>query len=59
MALAWLLRQDGMIVIPKAGTVAHARENRAAIDLRLTKDDLAELDRAFPAPKAARPLEML
>ncbi len=59
VALAWLLRQDGMIVIPKAGTVEHARENCAALDLRLTKDDLAELDRAFPAPKAARPLEML
>jgi diketogulonate reductase-like aldo/keto reductase len=59
VALAWLLRQDGMIVIPKAGTVAHARENRGALDLRLTKDDLALLDRTFPAPKAARPLEML
>jgi diketogulonate reductase-like aldo/keto reductase len=59
VALAWLLRQDGMIVIPKAGTIAHARENYAALDLRLTQDDLAEIDRAFPAPKAARPLEML
>jgi diketogulonate reductase-like aldo/keto reductase len=59
VALAWLLRQDAVIVIPKAGSVEHARENRAALDLRLTKDDLAELERAFPAPKAARPLEML
>jgi diketogulonate reductase-like aldo/keto reductase len=59
VALAWLLRQDGVIVIPKAGSVEHTRENRAALDLRLTKDDLAALDRAFPAPKAARPLEML
>ena len=59
VALAWLLRQEGTIVIPKAGTAAHARENRAALDLRLTKDDLAALDRAFPPPKAARPLEML
>jgi diketogulonate reductase-like aldo/keto reductase len=59
VALAWLLRQESMIVIPKAGTAAHARENFAALDLRLTKDDLAAIDRAFPAPKAARPLEML
>jgi diketogulonate reductase-like aldo/keto reductase len=58
VALAWLLRQEGMIVIPKAGTVEHTRENRAALDLRLTRDDLADLDRAFPPPKAARPLEM-
>lgn len=59
VALAWLLRQDGMIVIPKAGAVEHARENRAALGLHLTKDDLADLDRAFPAPRAARPLEIL
>jgi diketogulonate reductase-like aldo/keto reductase len=59
VALAWLLRQDGVIVIPKAGSVEHARENRAALDLRLTKEDIATIDRAFPPPKAARPLEML
>jgi diketogulonate reductase-like aldo/keto reductase len=59
VALAWLLRQPGMIVIPKSGTIAHTRENRAALEVKLTKDDLAALDRALPAPKAARPLEML
>ena len=59
VALAWLLRQDGLIAIPKAGTPAHARENRAALGLRLTERDLAELDRAFPPPTRKRPLEML
>jgi diketogulonate reductase-like aldo/keto reductase len=58
-ALAWLLRQDGVIAIPKAGTPAHARENRAALDLSLTAEDLAGLDRAFPPPSRKRPLEML
>jgi diketogulonate reductase-like aldo/keto reductase len=58
-ALAWLLRQEGLIVIPRAGTPKHVRENRAALDLRLTKMDLAELDRAFPPPTEKRPLEML
>ncbi|MGE0258679.1 MAG: aldo/keto reductase, partial [Alphaproteobacteria bacterium] len=33
VALAWLLRQDGMIVIPKATKLDHVRENRAAADL--------------------------
>ena len=33
VALAWLLRQDGMIVIPKATKLEHVRENRAALDL--------------------------
>jgi diketogulonate reductase-like aldo/keto reductase len=59
VGLAWLLRQENLIVIPKAGRPAHVRENRAALDLRLTEQDLAELDRAFPAPTEKRPLEML
>jgi len=59
VALAWLVRQDGIIAIPKAGNPAHANENRAALDLRLTDEDLAELDRAFPPPTRKRPLEML
>ena len=59
VALAWLLRRPDTMVIPKAGTVAHVEENRAAADLRLTEDDLADLDRAFPAPTRKVPLEML
>jgi diketogulonate reductase-like aldo/keto reductase len=59
IALAWLLRQDGMIVIPKATRPEHVRENRAAIDLALTADDLAMLDRAFPPPQGPAPLGML
>jgi diketogulonate reductase-like aldo/keto reductase len=59
VALAWLLRQPGMIVIPKSATIAHTRENRAALDVKLTQADLDALDRALPPPKAARPLEML
>jgi diketogulonate reductase-like aldo/keto reductase len=54
-----VLRQDGIIAIPKAGTPAHVRENRAALDLRLTEHDLAALDRAFPPPTGPQPLEML
>lgn len=59
VALAWVLQHDQIIAIPKAGTPAHVRENRAALDLRLTPRDLAELDRAFPPPSGPRPLEML
>jgi diketogulonate reductase-like aldo/keto reductase len=58
-ALAWVLRQDGVMAIPKAGTPAHVEENRAALDLRLREEDLAELDGAFPRPARRRPLEML
>src|SRR5438270_5877416 len=59
VALAWVLRQDGVNAIPRAGTPAHVRENRAALDLRLTEQDFAALDRAFPPPTGPRPLEML
>lgn len=59
IALAWIIRQDGMIAIPKAASEKHLRENRAAIDIVLSADDLAELDKAFPPPKRKRSLEML
>jgi diketogulonate reductase-like aldo/keto reductase len=59
IALAWLLRRDGIIAIPRAGDPKHVRENRAALEIRLTKHDLAKLDRAFPAPTRKQPLETL
>jgi diketogulonate reductase-like aldo/keto reductase len=59
VALAWLLQQDGTIVIPKSSDEAHVRENRAAAELKLTAADLAALDKAFPPPKGPRSLEML
>jgi diketogulonate reductase-like aldo/keto reductase len=59
VALAWLLRRDGMIVIPKATQPEHVRDNRAALDLRLTADDLAVIDCAFPPPKGRSALGML
>jgi diketogulonate reductase-like aldo/keto reductase len=59
IALAWVLRHADLNTIPRAGTTAHVRENHAALDVHLTEQDLAQLDRAFPAPTGPRPLEML
>jgi diketogulonate reductase-like aldo/keto reductase len=59
VALAWLLHQEGVIVIPKASSQSHVRENRAALDLTLTDVDLAELDKLFPPPRGKSSLEML
>lgn len=59
VALAWVLRLDGVLPIPKASSPAHVDDNHAALDLELTDDDLGVLDRAFPAPVSAQPLEML
>jgi diketogulonate reductase-like aldo/keto reductase len=59
LALAWVLHQRDVIAIPKAVSLTHVRENRAAADIRLSRDDLAELDRLFPPPKRRVPLEMI
>lgn len=59
IALAWLLRQERVITIPKAGTAEHACENHAALNFRLTAQDLADLDRSFPPPKSSQPLAIL
>ncbi|MNR82323.1 putative oxidoreductase [compost metagenome] len=59
VALAWVLRQEGVIAIPKASTPAHVRENRAALDLQLTAEDLDELDAMFPPPDGPESLEMI
>jgi diketogulonate reductase-like aldo/keto reductase len=59
LALAWLLRRDGVIAIPKAGTVAHIQDNRGAAELELSADELAALERAFPVPARRKRLEML
>ena len=59
VALAWLLRQEGMIVIPKAARLEHVRDNRGALGVALTEEDLPALDRAFPPPKAKSSLGML
>jgi diketogulonate reductase-like aldo/keto reductase len=58
IALAWVLR-TGVIAIPRTGKQSHVRDNRAALDIILTEQDVAELDRAFAPPKTKRPLEML
>jgi diketogulonate reductase-like aldo/keto reductase len=59
VALAWVLRQDGVVAIPKAANIAHVREDYAALELHLTGEYLTALDRAFPAPTEAMPLAML
>lgn len=59
IALAWVLQHDGVNAIPRAGTPLHVRQNAAARDIELTRDELHTLDRAFPPPTQARPLEVL
>jgi diketogulonate reductase-like aldo/keto reductase len=59
IAIAWTLRQPGMISIPKAAKLAHVRENAAAREITLSPADIAALDEDFPPPRRKRPLAML
>jgi diketogulonate reductase-like aldo/keto reductase len=59
IALAWLLRQPDVVVIPKASSDAHVRDNHAALTLELSAEDLEILDRSFPPPKRGTPLAMI
>jgi diketogulonate reductase-like aldo/keto reductase len=59
IALCWVLRNDLMIALPKAGTPEHVKQLRSALDLPLSLQDMAALDRAFPPPKRKVPLEVI
>ena len=59
IALAWVLRQQNLIAIPKASTEAHVRDNAGPLKIELTKEDLTELDREFPPPKSKKSLPVL
>ncbi len=56
LAIAWLLHQE-VIVFPKASSIAHVEQNRAALDLKLTTEELNALDVAFPPP--SEPIALL
>jgi diketogulonate reductase-like aldo/keto reductase len=59
IALAWVLRGSGAIAIPKASDEKHVRDNARSIEIKLTSEDLADLDREFPPPKSKGSLPML
>jgi diketogulonate reductase-like aldo/keto reductase len=59
IALAWVMAQDAVVAIPKASHQEHVRQNVAALDIKLTSQDFADLDLAFPPPTRKRGLEMI
>ncbi|HEX3583524.1 MAG TPA: aldo/keto reductase [Thermoanaerobaculia bacterium] len=49
LALAWLLAQgDDIVPIPGSRRIPHLEENAAAVNISLSKDDLAQIDEAAP-----------
>lgn len=59
VALAWSLRQPGVLVIPKSSNPTHLRANASAAEIELSAEDLAILDAAFPPPAHHQPLQMV
>jgi diketogulonate reductase-like aldo/keto reductase len=59
IALAWVLQQDQVFAIPKASSVGHVEQNRAAAGIALSRDELARIDGQFTPPRGKRGLEML
>jgi diketogulonate reductase-like aldo/keto reductase len=59
VALAWAIREPGIVTIPKAVSLEHVRENAEAAALVLPAAELARLDEAYPPPTQAQPLEMI
>jgi len=59
LAIAWLLAQPGVVTIPKSSSRERVKENLGALEVKLSPQVLAELDRAFPPPKGRQALEML
>jgi diketogulonate reductase-like aldo/keto reductase len=48
VALQFLVRRPSLFAIPKASREAHARDNAAAVHLKLSPEELARIAAAFP-----------
>lgn len=59
IALAWVIRQQGVIAIPKAVQSAHVQQNAAALTLELSEEEVRQIDRAFPAPRGKTALDIV
>ncbi|MEK5318773.1 aldo/keto reductase [Paenibacillus sp. FSL L8-0644] len=59
IALAWVIRDGDVWAIPKAVQESHVRENAAAASIRLTPEQLQQIDEAFPPPMRKQPLDMV
>jgi len=58
LSLAWLLRQPGVMAIPKAGREPHLFENWQSRDVTLPQQVLSELETVFAKPSRKHPLAM-
>lgn len=57
--LAWVISHREVLAIPKASSIEHVAQNAAALDMVLNDEELALLDKAYPAPARKTPLDMV
>jgi len=57
--LAWVIRHQGVMAIPKAASIEHVKANAGALDITLTGEELRLLDNAFPVPAVKTPLDVV
>jgi aryl-alcohol dehydrogenase-like predicted oxidoreductase len=53
LALAWLLSQPDVVPIPGTSSIARVEENVRAVDMRLTREELDQIDRLLPKDAAS------
>ncbi len=51
LLLAWVIRHQGVLAIPKAASIEHVVQNAAALDIVLSGEELAQLDCLYPPPQ--------
>jgi diketogulonate reductase-like aldo/keto reductase len=59
VCLAWVVRQPGVIAIPKASDARHVAMNAAAGELVLSAEDRQVMDELYPAPRRKQRLAVL
>lgn len=59
LLLAWVIRNEGIMAIPKASSVQHVAENAAALEVELSSEELALINQAYPPPDGKMPLDVV
>jgi len=59
LLLAWVIRKEGVMAIPKASSIAHVNDNAAALEVVLNSEELALINQAFPPPATKQPLDVV
>ncbi|WEV63413.1 aldo/keto reductase [Bifidobacterium sp. ESL0732] len=58
LLIAWAVRDGNTLAIPQTSNPEHMRANIASASIELTDDDLAQLDKRYPAPTHRVPLDV-